>query len=157
TIVGVFNVGTQEIPHQGETRRVVCLVLVFELVETRPDGRPFVLAQRYTWSLHEKAAFNKVATAVTGRKFVEGDILNVLDLLKRPVMVQVSSQGSDGKTYHRVEGVGAFPKGFGAPTPTHKPIAWTVLDGKPLPRGLEWIPWVYGKSLATMAAESDEA
>jgi hypothetical protein len=88
------------------------LVIVFELAKKKPDGSPFVLAMRQTWSMHEKANFYKLVTNITGAKFKEGEKFNPLGLLALPVMVNVTNTSSGDKTYHDIGNVSQFPEGF---------------------------------------------
>lgn len=158
TIVGLFDVGHQpETNDKGANIEVRKLVLVFELAKKRPDGKPFILCQRYTWSMKDNSNFYKLASNVTGIKFVDGAKFNPLPLVGLPVMVSVTNTTSGDKTYHNVGSVAGFPEGFPAPEPTLTPVRWTVLADAPFPDGLTWLPYVYGKSIKSLAEDSSEA
>jgi hypothetical protein len=158
-MVGIFDIGHQE-EKDMKTGTMVekrKLVIVFELAKKKPDGSPFLLAMRQTWSMHEKANFYKLVTNITGAKFKEGEKFNPLGLLALPVMVNVTNTSSGDNTYHDIGNVSQFPEGFTVPTPTHKPISWTVMSGTPFPDDMDWLPFVYGKSVKELVAMSAEA
>jgi hypothetical protein len=158
TIVGIFDIGYQaEKDMKTQTlveRRKV--VLIYELAKKQPDGKPFVLAKRYTWSMNEKSNLYKDVTNITGARFKEGEKFNPLSLLGVPVMVNVTNTQSGEKTYHDITALSQFPEGFTVPTPTHEQTAWSVCTNEPFPDGMEWLPFVYGKSIKTLAEESVE-
>jgi hypothetical protein len=158
TLVGIFDIGHQEEKdmNTGGTVEKRKIVLAYELSKKKPDGSPFVLAQRQTWSMHEKANFYKLVTNITGAKFKEGEKFNPLSLLGLPVMVNVTNTTSGDKTYHDIGNISQFPEGFSVPTPTHKPISWSVLIGIPFPDDLTWVPFIYGKSIKELAEASSE-
>lgn len=158
TIVGLFDIGHQdETNMKGEPEQKRKLVLAYELAKKRPDGKPFVLAREYTWSMGEKANFYKDVVNVTGISFKEGDKFNPLTLMALPVMVSVKHTGGGEKTYHNVSAVTQFPEGFPAPEPTIRPVAWSVLTGEPFPPGSDWLPFVFGQSIFEKAEQSREA
>lgn len=159
TIVGLFDIGHQHITTKdGREQDVRKIVIAFELVEKRPtDGKPFVLVERYTWSMRDNSNFYALVTNVTGAKFRDGDSFNPLTLVGVNVMVGVTNVQAGERVYHNVGSVGRFPKSFPAPPePITKPVAWSVLSGDPFPRDAESLPFVYGKSIYTLATESSE-
>jgi hypothetical protein len=159
TIIGIFDIGTQVMPpdQSGKVKELRKLVLVFELSKKRPDGEPFVLAERYTWSMNEKSNFFALVTNVTGKKYQEGERFNPLSLLSQPVMVSVTNSPAKDKMYHNIGSVAQFPEGFPQPDPVHHPISWSVMTGEAFPAGLDYLPFVYGKSIESLVKESNEA
>lgn len=158
TIVGLYDIGHQHVVAQdGRQMDVRKLVLVFELVEKRPDGKPFVLAERYTWSMRDNSKFYPLVVNITGTKFKDGDSFNPLTLIGMPVMVSVTNTQNGDKTYHNVGGVARYPKNFPAPPdPVTVPQAWSVLEGKPFPHEADSLPYIYGKPIRALAEESAE-
>jgi hypothetical protein len=158
-IVAMFDVGFQpekdmKTGTMTERRK---LVMVFELNKKQPDGKPFVLAKKYTWSMNEKSNFYKDVVNITGARFKEGEKFNPLSLVSVPVMVNVTNTSNGEKTYHDISSVSQYPEGFPTPPePTHEALAWSVMTGDPIPAGLEWVPFVYGKSIQALAEESAE-
>jgi hypothetical protein len=162
TIIWVIDVGHQidKFNKEETTAEVHQIVLVFELTERRPDGKPFLLSRSYTWSLHEKANFYKLVNAVTSRTFNENEWFDPRDLLGKPVAVQVtnSSSGSAAteKTYHRVEHVAAPPKGMPASRPENALFSYSVVVGGEFRPPFE-APHIYGQPIKDLIAASREA
>ena len=138
--------------YQADTRK---LVLVYELAKKQPNGEPFTIAQKFTWSMHEKSSFFGLVTQITGKKFAAGEKFNPTDLLGKPIMVNVVHKGSNGKTFANVGTVSQFPDGFPLPTFEYGPVLWSVMDRTPFPDA-DWFPFSYGQSLHNFAAESKE-
>lgn len=156
-VVGIFDIGTQIVPKQaGGTQEQRKLVLAFELSRKRPDGKPFVMVERYTWSMNDRSNFFALVTNLTGKTYKEGEKFNPLSLLGLPAMVSVTNSTVGDKTYHNIGTVAQFPDGFPAVVATHKPIAWSVMTGEAFPSGLDYLPFVYGKSIESLVKESIE-
>lgn len=158
TVVGLYDIGHQHVVlRDGREQDVRKLILVFELTEKRPDDKPFILAERYTWSMRDNSNFYALVTNITGSKFKEGDSFNPLTLVGMPVMVSITNIQNGEKTYHNVGGVARYPKNFPTPpAPTVQPQAWSILEGKPFPPEADSLPYVYGKSIRALAEESAE-
>lgn len=159
TIVGMFDVGHQSEKDlkSGTMTEKRKLVVVFELNKKQPDGKPFILTNKYTWSMNEKSHFFRDVTNIMGAKFKEGEKFNPLSLVSLAVMINVTNSQNGDKTYHNIGSVSQYPEGFPAPPPsTHESVAWTVMTGDPIPAGIDWVPFVYGKSIKTLAEESAE-
>jgi hypothetical protein len=157
TIVGIFDIGHQSVQTKDKgIQEVRKLVLVFELIKKRPDGKPFVMAKNYTWSMRDNSNFYALATGATGKKFKEGEKFNPLSLLGGPVMINVTNTQSGEKTYHDIDAIAQFPDGFPFPTPIYPATSWSVMTGDGFPSGLDWLPYVYGKSIKALAEESAE-
>lgn len=163
TVVGLYDIGTQHVNRpDGSARDLRRLVLVFELVKKRPDGQPFVLGERYTFSMNEKANLFALVTNVLGAKLKDGDTFSVAALLAQPVMVTVThtskGEGEGAKVYHNVGAVSQFPEDMAdaLPKPTHPPELWSVSGGAPFPPGREYLPLLYGESVQALAEGSAE-
>lgn len=161
TITGLIHAGTVS-NNFGESADTI--ILAFQLMKKQEDGRPFVLADKYTYSLNTKANFRKVVEAVEGRSLADGESYDPRDLVGRVVLVSVKhSQGKGdkaGQTYHNVAGVSALPEGFPAPDDSQfpiEPLVWSVMDGTPFPaERAGWLPWVYGHSVQSIVENSAE-
>lgn len=163
TVVGLYDIGFQKVIRQDKTEAEEHkLVLVFELTEKRPDDRPFILTERYTWSMRDNSNFYALVTNVTGEKFKITDpnnppTFNPLTLLGMPVMVSVTNTQKGDKVYHGVSTIARYPKNFPAPPdPVTTPQAWSVVEGKPFPPEADSLPYVYGKPIRALAEESAE-
>lgn len=158
TLVGIFDVGNQ--PSLDDNKQPIerrQVVLVFELMKKDSNGKPFLMANRYTWSMHEKATFYSIACNLTGKKFGDGERFDPRSLLGAPCMVQVTNTAPNdkGKVFANVKAVTSYPEGFPAIAPGREPLAWSVMDGTPPPDG-SWVPYVYGKSLSDLIQMSAE-
>ena len=158
-IVGLFDVGFQteynrEKNQYVEVRKVI---LIVELAKKRPDGSgPFVLANRYTWSMRDNSNFYKMVTNVLSKRFAEGEKFSPLSLIGKPVMAAVSNTQNGEKTYHNLDSLTAYPEDMPEIEPIHTPISWSVQSGVPFPDNTGWLPWVYGKTIYDLVKESAE-
>lgn len=157
TIVAVIDIGTHnEENDKKEIRKVRKLVLAYELKKARPDGKPHVLVDRYTWSMNEKAKFYGIVCGVTGRKFKEGEKFDPRMLLGLSVMINVAHSHKGEKTYHGIASIAQFPEGFDTPVPTMEPISWSIRGNEPLPAAVDALPFVFGESIRKLCEASDE-
>lgn len=158
-ITGLIHAGTVS-NNFGESADTI--ILAYQLAKKTPDGQPFVLADKYTFSLNTKANFRKVVEAVEGRTLADGESYDPRDLVGKVVLVSVKhSQSKDGtKTYHNLTGVSSMPEGLPAPDDSQfpiEPLVWSVLDGTAFPVNAgEWLPWVYGVNAKTICENSEE-
>lgn len=157
-IVGLFDVGHHEEKYDGEAKEMRKLAVVIELKKKRPDGKPFLLAERYTWSLSEKSKFYALASTVMGHKFKEGEKFDPRALIGVPVMASVvhAQGGKEDKTYHNLQSLAQYPEDFPAIEPTHAKIVWSIVAGGPWPDGCEDLPRIYGVSIKELAKQSRE-
>lgn len=167
TLAGIFHVGTTtERNKEGETYKRDQVLLVFELVMKNPDGEPFRMTQLLTRSMHENSNLYKVVSAILGQKQAEGATFDPRTLLGMPCTCSIVhtskvNKKNETKTYHGLDGVSGWsaeddegnPKK--RPSPTVPVVAWSVLEGKPLPE-LPWVPRHYGETLADLVKASDE-
>ncbi len=161
-VVALIDVGHQhETSKDGEAFMARKLVVAFKLAKKDSKGKPFIVAERYTWSMKDNSNFYALAAGLTGKKFAQGEKFNPKALAGIPCMVQMASKDvvskKDGKTktYTNIAGVAQFPEGLPFPTVDSSPLCWSVGEGKPLP-DVSWIPRVYGDDVAKMVRESDE-
>ncbi len=161
-VVAMIDVGHQhETDKDGTGYLARKLVVAFKLTKRDSKGKPFIVAERYTWSMKDNSNFYSLACGLTGKKFQQGEKFNPKSIAGMPCMVQMASKDviskKDGKTktYTNIAGVAQFPEGLPFPTVDSPPLCWSVAEGKPLP-DVSWIPRVYGDDVAKMVRESDE-
>jgi hypothetical protein len=159
-IVGLFDIGHQtEVNDKNETYEVRQLVLVLELQKKSSKGANFFKEKKFTWSMRDNSNWYKLVSAMTGKKFAEGEKFDPRKLLGMPCMANVthSEVTKKGKTntYANLETISQFPEGFPAPTQYRPPISYSVLEGKACP-DVSWVPNCYGKSLEKLISESRE-
>jgi hypothetical protein len=116
TCYRVIDLGTHVEQFPGnEPKRVHKVMIGWELTDEKmSDGRPFVTAQEYNLSSHEKSKFRKHLESWRGRAFTEEELgtFDIARLLRVPCMVDIvhkaSSQGD--KTYANVSTISSLPK-----------------------------------------------
>lgn len=112
--VDVLDTWTEERPQEFGGGLVEKTRIVWEIDERMADGRPFLVSQFYTASLHEKAKLRQHLESWRGRVFSEEE-LNGFDLeniLGVPCQLQVIHHTNKaGKTYANVAGVVPPSKG----------------------------------------------
>ena len=91
--------------------------IAFELDTKMDDGRPWLLGQTYTLSLHSKAMLHQLLLGWRGKSFADGEEFDILKLLGKYCQVQVTHSfvpQADGsvKTYANVGGVTASKTEF---------------------------------------------
>jgi hypothetical protein len=171
-IVAVIDVGThphtveRKVIENGEeiTKKEVAdrreLVLVTELAVKDPEGNPFIFANKYTWSLHKQANFRNVASTILGRQFNTGDRLDPRELLGKAVYPQIKHtnfvKNGETKTYANLVQFMDQEDDDKTPTATLPSFVWSVATGEPFPDH-EWLPFVYGQSIKSIAESSYEA
>jgi hypothetical protein len=161
TIIALIDAGFHDAQNQkdGSTYQRRILIIAFEITKRNKDGKPFVLADRQTWSMSNNSNFYALVTNLTGPK-KEGERFDPRVLAGMPVMVQVTNntvqdrKGKD-KVYHNIGTVAQFPEGLPFPTPSRPPLIWSVMEGKPVP-DVSWLPYVYGETVAGIIASSHE-
>lgn len=158
-ICAMIDVGSHDANDKdGKPYQRRLLVLAYELSEKKKNGEPFILAERYTWSMSNNSNFYTLAVNLTGPK-KEGERFDPRSLLGMYVMVQVTNQQTSKngktKTYHNIGTVAQFPKGLPFPQTVRKPIAWSVMQNEP-PPDTSWLPYVYGESVSKMIEASHE-
>jgi hypothetical protein len=160
-IVGLFDVGTHAETFNGETKDSHKVIFVYELSETQANGKPFILAEKYTLSLNSKAKMKKVLEALHGRTIAEGEKISLRQLAGMACMVNVGNTETvkDGKPrkYHNILGISKLPKGMPPFKPTLEPVLWSVKQDEPFPISLDWLPLIYGQTIEDIAKNSKEA
>ena len=88
------------------------IIICWEINEPMSDGRPYMLSQRYTLSLNEKATLRKMLEGWRGKKFTDQELTDGFDLEKlkgKQCQIQVIHNEKNGKTYANIGAV--LPKG----------------------------------------------
>jgi hypothetical protein len=156
-LVAMIDLGSHDDRfNPGKHKRQVYLVWEVETEEEGGEVKRFVMGERYTASLNEKANLRKVVGALRGKPLGDDEDMDVTDLLGRGCMVEVIHQQSGEKVYANVGTVSSLPRKMAAPAPEHEPFSWELTDEEP-PPSHDWLPWVYGKKVAEVIAASREA
>lgn len=85
------------------------------------DGKPFIIGQRYTLSLHKKAKLRADLEAWRGRPFTDEELrgFDVQKLLGAYCLVNVTHSTSNGKTYANVASLTPLPRQMARPEPVN--------------------------------------
>lgn len=137
--VQLIDMGTQTSTFDGETKRAKKVLVAWEILDSevrKEDGSPFVLAKRFTQSLHEKAALRKELTSWRGRDFTPGELrgFELRAVLGKDAFVSVVQVAKDGKVFTNIAAVMKPPKGMVPQVASDEPLLhwdmgapdWTV-------------------------------
>lgn len=85
------------------------------------DGKPYMIATRYTLSLHKKAKLRADLEAWRGRAFTDDELrgFDVQRLLGAYCLVNVTHSGKDGKVYANVSSLTPLPGKLPKPEPVN--------------------------------------
>jgi hypothetical protein len=128
-----IDLGTQEGSYQGKVTHQRKVLIGWELPdELMEDGKPFIVQQRYTWSMSEKANLRKHLESWRGKAFEERDFgpggFNIKNVLGKPCVLTIVHETKDGKTYANISSVGKPMKGMAAPEPINPVVYFSLED-----------------------------
>ncbi len=114
------DLGTQETEFQGVKKQQRKVMLGWELSdELMEDGKPFMITQRYTWSMSDKANLRADLESWRGVAFKESDFgpggFDIRRVIGAPCMLTIVHAEKNGKTYANIRAIGKLPKGTNPP------------------------------------------
>jgi hypothetical protein len=114
--VDVVDLGMVTSTFEGRTKTAHKCRIVWQVAETKDDGKPFIVQKQYTASLHEKAALRKDLESWRGRPFTkqEAEGFDVETLIGVPCLLNVQHVERNGATYANVVSLMRLPKGMAA-------------------------------------------
>jgi hypothetical protein len=123
TCYRVIDLGTQKSEKFGNSKRKV--FLGFEINQNMADGRPFVVSNRYTLSLSDKAQLRAFLEGWRGRKFTEAEEagFDLKNLLGKSCMLSIVQNGD----YTNIASASKLMNGL-TPEPLHNPTQFFSLD-----------------------------
>lgn len=113
----VIDLGIVEVTWQGETKKQHKCEIRWQSAELMENGKPFMLRERYTLSLHEKARLRSVLESWRGKKFTDAEAegFDVERLLGVNCYINVvHNKGKKGGTFANVASIMPLPKGMTA-------------------------------------------
>lgn len=154
-LVGIFDMGTQEIDYQGKSKWARSAFFVWELVLAKMTGTTgvnHVIGRDLTVSLFDKATLRKFIEARTGKKLSDDAEYDISQELGKPCMLNVILKNN----YPKVDGVAGVPAGLPFPEAQRKPVAMTLDQFRAGEKIPEWVPWLYGRPLEEKIKECKE-
>lgn len=152
-LICLVDLGTQENDFKGVVSYRREIFLAWEIPGA--EGSP-VLGRPFSAILNAKSNLNKWLAALSKDGKVPTEGVNMLDLLGKACLLQVSAhtkQTDNGeRTYNSLDGASRLPKGMPAPVAKRKPIVVNLADEE-IP---DWLPRSYGRLLSEIRAESAE-
>lgn len=103
-LVDTVDLGQQESPWGAKHK----LSLVFETQTQDEEDKPFILAKRYTWSLHEKSSLRKDLERFRGLKFTLEELSEGIDLeayIGMSCQILVVHNETEDRVYANIESV----------------------------------------------------
>jgi hypothetical protein len=126
------DLGTQVTEYKGEVKHKRIVMISWELAnELMDDGRPFIVSQRYTWSMDPKSTLRKHLESWRGKAFSDDDLgengFDVRKLLGVPCSMFVTH--SENGQYANISAIGPMPKGMARPEPTNELVYFSLEPG----------------------------
>ncbi len=122
----VIDLGTQQTTFNGDTKTAHKVLISWEIPdEVMGDGRPFMISQSYTWSMHEKATLRKSLEAWRGVAFTDRDFgpggFDIKNIIGKACTLSVVHTAKNGSVYANVASIGKVMKGISIPELTNPP------------------------------------
>jgi len=117
--VDVVDLGTLEVNYGGKSKKQHKIRIVWQIDENQEDGKPFIVQQRFTLSLHEKAGLRKALESWRGKQFTDDELegFDVETVIGKPCLLNVMHNKKDGAVYANVTSIMRLPKGLAILTP----------------------------------------
>lgn len=158
----VIDLGTQEVEWQGQKKQQRKVMIGWELPDERmDDDRPFIISNRYTFSVYERAKFRQHLESWRGKKFEESDFgpdgFDVKNLIGKGCLLNVIHTESNGKTYANISSIATMPKSMKTPDLENEPVYFSFeeYDENVLKSLPEWIQETISKSPEFQSVQTD--
>ena len=158
--VGLINLGTQPREFNGKKWEEEKIYFLWELVgEHDSKGKPFIVSNDYTFSLHEKANLRKMVEGYYGKALGAEQELDLVLLIGKPCILSLS-EGLSGKgqKYVEIVGVQRPMKGQTIGKPETEQFVWDfdLHEGTGDPQIPDWVPPIYGRKIVDEIKKSPE-
>lgn len=113
--VDVVDLGLVETTWDGKTKTQHKIAIVWQIAERMANGKPFLVRERYTNSLDERAKLRAVLEAWRGRPFTDEELdgFDVETVIGANCILSiVHKQGSRGGTFANVASVAPLMRGM---------------------------------------------
>lgn len=150
-IVGVIGLGTHPQTFNGQVTGFKPQVAVVYEIEGQ------FVAEKYTDSLGKKAKLRKVVETATGKALKGGDDCDLSNIVGKACLVTIKEKLRDDRRFIQIDGITSLPKGTKPAKPTVTPFSWFGAEDKAQqPPTYDWLPFIYGKSIADTIAAAQE-
>ena len=126
----VIDLGTHVDEEYG--KEIHRIRIYWELPLTkREDGKPFMIASRYTFSHHEKSNLRKMLESWYGKKFDSKKLdeqggFDMSKILERPAFINVT-HSEDGR-FANIGAIGPLPDGMTCPPQVNKTVLFSLAE-----------------------------
>lgn len=133
----IIDLGTVDTTWEGKAKKSHKIVFCFESAVLMDDdqgefaGKPFLIIQRYTASLSDKAQMRKDLESWRGRKFTQPELdgFELKNVLGKPCFLNmVHSDPKGGKTYSNISSIMPLPAGMTAPAAVGDLVFFSLSD-----------------------------
>lgn len=120
-LIQLVDLGTQESVHNGETKQLRKLRMVFELHSDEAvtdDNKPMIVGRDFTLSSHEKANLRKFIEGWRGQAFTEEEAaeFDYEVMLDKPCILNIThDKAQNGKVYANINSAMKLMKGMTPP------------------------------------------
>lgn len=130
----IIDLGTVKGEYKGKAKMIHDVRFAFESAVLMPEsegeyaGKPFLIVQKFTASLGEKANLRKFLEAWRGRKFTEAELdgFDLKNVLGKPCFLNIV-HSEDGK-YANISSVMPLPAGIVAPPAVGEQLFLTLSE-----------------------------
>ena len=161
TVIGLIDLGSHNNDYQGEKRdpkRI--LFVVWELATLDTDGKPFLVGEGFTDSLHKKANWRKLLAGWRGRDFQEGEEFDPINIVDVKCLVTIAHGiSSKDKKYAHIAAVAPPMKGQAIPDRKNDLVMFhlSMIDSTTANIDIpDWMPRYMGDKLIDVIHESYE-
>lgn len=130
TCIRIIDLGTQKVEWSGQVKHQRKAIISWELPkELMADGRPFMISNRYTLSMFEKAKFRQHIESWRGTAFTKADLeegFEPKNLIGKSCLLNLIHSEKSEKTYCNIASVSALPDGMEAPEQVNKTVFFSL-------------------------------
>jgi hypothetical protein len=160
-LVGLIDIGTHERIYNGKASEQQKVLFVWELTgENDSHGESFKVMKDFTFSLNSKATLRGFLEGWLGRKFGDGEDIDITSFVNQPCVLNVTEGVSGGgKKFVDVAAATKPMKGLVVPPKTVELFVYSVCEevSQNVPPMIpDWVPFLYGRKVVDDIQKSKE-